>query len=216
MKNLCFSFSSSLFFLFFLPKNLVRTYIGEASHTRKSQYPTYWQHVFLAYFSVNTRSLFSEGYILYKIARRRGCNFFEPKRLQSYAVIEHRGNSDKNLSFRDCIHLALLNWNLCCISPDIYRSFKARHFLSSKLLLAISSVAPFMSARQFTFSVYPSSSPYWIANNDFPHVAASPGIQCEKLQWLPALYFERFSARLTRRPPARREISANHTRRFSH
>lgn len=69
-----------------------------------------------------------------------------------------------------------------------------------------------MNARRFSFSpsclplLFP---PYWIANNDFPHVAAFPGIQCEELQWLPALYFERFSAHLTRRPPRRREISAD-------
>lgn len=91
-----------------------------------------------------------------------------------------------------------------------FKGERERHFLFSKLLLAISPLPSWMRPGSPSLHSPPLPfPPYWIANNDFPHVAASPDIQCQELQWLPALYFERFSARLTRRPPRRREISAD-------
>lgn len=217
--SLSLSLTSSLFFFSLSSRRVwYKSIYSEASREKVNILCIYRRHIFPVYFSVNTR--YPPRDILYKIARpsTRLQFFIKAKRLQSYAVIDRRGNPDKNLSYP---RLNSLNsakreiHELYAVSSDIA---PLKRGISRLLNYGSQSLRPSPPSWMRASSRSPvlPSPPYWIANNDFPHVAASPGIQCEKLQWLPALYFERFSARLTRRPLARREISADHTRRFSY
>lgn len=118
----------SLFFsLFFSSLSFQRIWYkltySEASREKVNILCIYWRHIFPAYFFVNIR--YPPRDILYKIARSStGSQFFfiEGKRLQSYTVIERRGNPAKNSSSRDWIRLVSAKREtraLYVASPDI-------------------------------------------------------------------------------------------------